>query len=165
MTQNFNSLFISPSPNFYFTFSKNTFDLSFFYGELSSFYNKVVLDNDIYYAHVFNKEGLFYNPYPISGFQIKKIDYNSTFFELFSDNDITFTTNMENNTIDNKLTSMYKYNILSLYVSILNTYAGYNCYNSIFNNNKIENGEFFLFISKNCINIPQFDLFKEFFFK
>jgi len=163
MTQNFNSFFISP--NFCFTFSKNTFDLSLFYGELSSFYNKVGLDNDIYYAHVFNKDGLFSNPYPISGFQIKKVDYNSRFFELFSDNDITFTTNLENNTINDKLTSMYKYNILSLYDSILKTYEGYNSYNYIFNNNKIENEEFFLFISKNCINIPQFEKFKEEFFK
>jgi hypothetical protein len=163
MYKNFNSLLISPKNCF--TFSKNTFDLTLFYAELSTFYNKVGLDNDIYYAHVFNMDGLISNPYPISGFQISKIDYNSSFFSFFSDNDITFATDMENNKIENNFNSVYKYNILSLYDSILKSYEGYNSYNSIFNNNKIENAEFFIFISKNCINIPQFDLFKEFFFK
>lgn len=161
MNKNFNSIPIS-AKNCY-TFSKNTFDLSLFYEELSTFYNNVGLDNDIYYAHVFNKEGLFFNPYPISGFQISKINYNNLFFSLFSDKDITFATDMQNNKFDSHYD--YKYNIISLYNTILYTFEGYNTYNTVFFNKKIEDVNFFLFISKNCINIPQFDLFKNEFFK
>lgn len=163
MSKNFNSLIISPKNCF--TFSKNTFDLALFYKELSTFYNNVGLDNDIYYAHVFNKDGLLSNPYPISGFKVSKMDYHNSFFSFFSDKDITFTTDIENNEVDNNFNSMFKYNILSLYDTILKTFEGYNNYNPLFINKKIENVEFFLFISKNCVNSPQFDLFKEEFFK
>lgn len=147
-----------------YSFSKNTFDLSLFYEKLRSFYNNVGLDNDIYYAHIFNKDGLLYNPYPISGFIIKKADFNSSFFSLFSDKDITFATDMENNQFNNKFNCMYKYNILFLYNSILKTFEGYNYYNPLFRNKKIENMLFFLFITKNPINSPQFDLLKKYFF-
>jgi hypothetical protein len=147
-----------------YSFSKNTFDLSLFYEKLISFYNNVGLDKDIYYAHVFNKDGLLYNPYPISGFIIKKIDFNSSFFSLFSDKDITFATDMENNQFNNNFNCMYKYNILSLYNSILKTFEGYNKDNPIFRDKKTENMFFFLFITKYCINTPEFDLFKKDFF-
>jgi hypothetical protein len=163
MNKNFNSLTITAKNSF--TFSKNTFDLTLFYETLKVFYNNVGLDNHIYYAHVFNKEGLLYNPYPISGLKIKKMDYYSSFFSFFSDKDITFATDMENNEFDNHFNCIYKYNILGLYDSILKAFEGYNNYNPLFNGKKIENLEFFLFISKNCINNPQFDLFKEDFFK
>lgn len=162
MNKNFNLLPISAKNCF--TFSKNTFNLFLFYEELSIFYNNIGLDNDIYYAHVFNQDGLFHNPYPISGFQIK-INYNSSFFELFSDKDITFVTDIQNNELDNFLNYVYKDNLLILYNIILKTFEGNNTYNSIFNKKKIENRVFYLFISKNCINIPQFDIFKKEFFK
>jgi hypothetical protein len=69
---------------------------------------------------------------------------------------------MENNQLNDYYNSIYKYNILSLYDSILKSFEGYsNEYNPFFTNKKIEKPEFFLFISKNCINIPEFDLFKE----
>jgi hypothetical protein len=113
---------------------------------------------------VFNKDGLLYNPYPISGFIIKKTDFNSSFFSLFSDKDITFATDMEKNQFNNKFNCMYKYNILSLYNSILKTFEGYNNYNPIFRDKKRENMLFFLFITKNCINTPEFDLLKKDFF-
>lgn len=145
-------------------FSKNTFDLSLFYKKLMSFYDNVGLDNEIYYAHVFNKDGLLYNPYPISGFKIKKIDFNSSFLSLFSDKDITFATDMENNKFKNKFNSMYKYNILSLYNSILNTFEGYINYNPLFRDKKTEHMLFFLFITKNSINTPEFDKIKKDFF-
>jgi hypothetical protein len=159
MNKNFNSLPISHKNCF--TFSKDIFDLSFFYSELYAFYNNVGLDNDIYYAHPFNKDGLFSNPCPISGFPISKLDYNSSFFSFFSDKDITFATDMENDQIENNFNCTYKYNILFLYDSILKTFEGYNNYNPLFKHKKVEDVEFFLFISKNCINMPQFDLLKE----
>src|ERR1700753_4039569 len=157
MIKNFSTFPISLQNSF--TFSKDTFDLALFYNELNTFYSKVSLDNNIYYAHAFNKDGLFHNPYPIKGFKINKIDYNSSFFTLFSDNDITFATDMENNKFDNYYNSLYKYNILSLYDSILKSFEGYrNEYNYLFNYKQIEILEFYLFINKNCINTPQFDL-------
>jgi hypothetical protein len=159
MNKNFNTFIISPENCS--TFSKNTFDLSLLYKELDIFYNNVGLDNDIYYAHAFNKDGLFYNPYPIKGFKVSKIYYNSSFFSFFSDKDITFATDIENNSFNNYFNSMYKYNILSLYDSILKALEGHNSYNSLFNSKKIEEAEFYLFISKYCINIPEFDLFKD----
>lgn len=161
MIKNFNILPIT-SQNC-FTFSKDTFDLSVLYKELNVFYDTTVLDNDIYYAHLFNKDGLFHNPYPIKGFILNKIDYKSSFFSV---EDITFATNMENNQYNNYYNSLYKYNILLLYDSILKTFEGYNNeYNSVFNYKKIEDLNFYLFISKNCINIPEFDLFKNEFLK
>lgn len=163
MLKNFNYLPISPLNCF--TFNKETFDLSFFYKELSNFYNTVSIDNNIYYAHAFNNDGLFHNPYPVNGFKVNKLDSNSSFFSLFSNNDITFATDMENNKFNNFYNSMYKYNILLLYHSILKSFEGDNTYNPLFNNKKIENEEFYLFISKNCINIPEFDVFKSEFFK
>jgi hypothetical protein len=163
MNKNFNCLSISDKNCF--TFSKANFDLSLFYTELSTFYKKVGFDNDIYYAHSFNKDGLFSSPYPISGFPISKLNYNSSFFSLFSDKDITFATDMENNKLECDFNSKYKYNILSLYDSLLKAFEGYNNYNPLFNNKKIENDEFFLFLSKYCLNIPQFVLFKEEFFQ
>lgn len=142
-----------------YSFSKNTFDLSLFYGKLTTFYTNVGLDNDIYYAHVFNKDGLLYNPYPISGFIIKKTDFNSSFFSLFSDKDITFATDMKNNQFNNKFNCMYKYNILCLYNYILKTFEGYDNYNPrMFRDKNTENMLFFLFITKNSINTPEFDL-------
>jgi hypothetical protein len=162
MNKDFTSLPISTKNCF--TFSKNTFNLSLFYEELTTFYNNVGLDNDIYYAHVFNQDGLFHNPYPISGFQIKKTDYNSSFFYLFSDKDITFATDMQNNEFKTIFNYVYKENILSLYSTILKTFEGDNTYNTLFTNNKITNVEFYLFISKICLNIPEFDLYKKEFF-
>src|SRR6266705_1857453 len=108
MIKNFNTFPISTENCF--TFNKETFDLSFFYAELNTFYNSVGLDNNIYYAHAFNKDGLFYNTYPISGFQVTKIDDNSLFFSFFSDKDITFATDIVNNVFDNPFNSIYKYN-------------------------------------------------------
>jgi hypothetical protein len=135
--KNFDTLPISPQNSF--TFNQNTFDLSILYEELDNFYNNVGLDNDIYYAHAFNKKGLFYNPYPIKGYQIKIMDYNSLFFNLFSDKDITLATDIENDKFNNYIHSMYKYNILCLYHSILKTLKGYgNDYNSFFDYNNIE---------------------------
>jgi hypothetical protein len=162
---NFNTFPISAKNCF--TFNKDTFDLSFFYEELDTFYDSVGLDNTIYYAHAFNKNGLFYNPYPISGFQVTENEYNSSFFSLFSDKDITFATDIENNEFDNHFNSLYKYNILSLYASLLKTLMGYNNgYNPLFTDkNKIEEDEFYLFINKIPLNIPEFDLFKDKFIK
>ena len=163
MLKDFNYFPISPLNCI--TFNKETFDLSSFYKGLSSFYNTVSLDNNIYYAHPFNGEGLFHNPTPVNGFKVNKLDDNSSFFSYLSDNDITFATDMENNKLNNFYNSVYKYNILFLYHSILESFEGHNTYNPLFYNKKIENGEFYLFISKNCINIPEFDLFKTEFFK
>jgi hypothetical protein len=165
MIKNFDTFPISPQNSF--TFNKNTFDLSIFNEELHNFYNNVELDNDIYYAHAFNKNGLFYNPYPIKGYQAKKIDYNSLYFNFFSDKDITLATDIENDKYNNYIHSMYKYNILCLYDSILKTLKGYgNGYNPFFDYNNIEKEvEFYLFISKHCINIPEFDILKDEYFK
>lgn len=160
MNKNFNSFLISTQNCF--TFSKNTFDLSILYEELNHFYTNVGLDNDIYYAHAFNNEGLFHSPYPIKGFQVKKIDLNSSFFSFFSDKDITFATDMENDKFNYYFNTMYKYNILSLYNSLLKSFEGQNMdYNPLFKDYKIERLEFFLFISKNCINFPEFNSFKD----
>jgi hypothetical protein len=55
---------------------------------------------------------------------------------------------------------------LSLYDSILKSFEGYkNDYNPLFDYKKIELNEFYLFISKNCINIAEFDIFKDKFLK
>ena len=105
MNKNFNSLPITAKNTF--TFSKNTFDLSHLYENLNIFYNNVGLEGDIYYAHVFNKEGLLCNPQLICGFKVNKIDYSS-FFSFFSDKDITFATDMENNEFYN----YFKQNVL-----------------------------------------------------
>lgn len=161
MIKNFDSFPISPQNSF--TFNQNTFDLSIFYEELGNFYNNVGLNKNIYYAHAFNKNGLFHNPYPINGYIIKKINYNSLFLNLFSDKDITLATDIENDKFNLYIHSMYKYNILSLYHSILKTLKGYdNSYNSYFDYNNLEKEvEFYLFISKHCINIPEFDILKD----
>ncbi|SRR6266849_159084 len=167
MLTNFDTFPISPKNCF--TFNKNTFDLSIFFEELQTFYNNVGLDRDIYYAHAFNKYGLLYNPYPVKGYEVKKIDYTSLFFNLFSDKDITLATDIENDKFNNYIDSMYKYNILCLYQSILKTIKE-NKYSSSFfvceaeQPNNIE-VEFYLFISKHCINIPEFDILKDEFLK
>ena len=159
MLKNFNYFPISTKNCF--IFNKETFDLSIFYEELKNFFYIVNLDNDIYYAHSFNKEGLFHNPYPIKGFQVRKLDYHSSFFSFFSDKDITFATDIENNKFDNNFNTLYKYNILILYAYILKSFVGQNHYSWEFKNDNIQNFEFYLFISKHCINNPEFYLFKE----
>lgn len=157
--KNFNSFPISTQNCF--TFSKDTFDLSKLYEELDLFYTNVGFNNDIYYAHAFNKDGLFHSPYPVKGFQVKKMDLNSSFFNFFSDKDITFSTDIENDKFNNYYNTMYKYNILSLYNSLLKSFEGQNVeYNPLFKDYKIEKLEFFLFISKTCINFPEFYSFK-----
>lgn len=165
MIKNFDAFPISSQNSF--TFNQSTFDLSIFYEELFNFYNSIGLSKDIYYAHAFNKNGLFYNPYPINGYQIKKMEYNSLFFNIFSDKDITFATDIENDKFNNYISSMYKYNILCLYYSILKTLKGYNNgYNILFDYKNIEKEiEFYIFISKHCINIPEFNILKDEFIK
>ena len=165
MIKNFDTFPISPQNSY--TFNQNTFDFINFYEELGNFYNNVGLNNDIYYAHAFTKNGLFHSPYPINGYQIKNIDYNSLFFNFFTDRDITLATDIENDKFYNYINSMYKYNILSLYHSILKTLKGYdNSYNPFFDYNNLEKEvEFYLFISKHCINIPEFNILKDEFIK
>lgn len=148
----------------YFFFYKKTFDLSLFYEKLCNFYNNVELNNVIYYAHVYDKKsGLYYHPFPISGFKIKKLDINSSFLSLFSDKDITFATDMENNEFNNNFNCMYKYNIIYIYHSILKTLEGYNIPNAMLHDKRRENGLFFIFITKNCINTTDFDIFIDYF--
>jgi hypothetical protein len=160
--KNFNTLPVSPDNSF--TFNKNTFDLTILYEELGTFYNCLLFDKDIYYAHVFNRYGLFFNPYPIKGYQAKRINFNSLFFSPFNDKDITLITDIENDAVDNYFNSMYKYNILYLYDSILKTLKD-NGYNDFFDKNIEKEVEFYLFISKHCINTPEFDVFKDEFYK
>lgn len=160
MNRNFDAFPISPQNCI--NFNTNTFDLSMLYEELHNFYNNVGLGNEIYYAHIFNKNGLFYNPYPIKGYQTKKSDFDCIIFNLFSDKDITFTTDLVNDNLNHYITSLYKYNILCLYDSIQQALKGYdNGYNSLFYYNNIEKEvEFYIFISRHCINKPEFDKYR-----
>ena len=110
------------TPNNCIFFNKKTFNLPGFLNEIYCFFDEkklIDLSKDLYYAHVFIKDGLLFEPVSFNGDITSKLNYFSLLpDDCFNEIDIKHTFNLHHSIDTNNFIFTYKYNILSLYGSI-----------------------------------------------
>jgi len=108
---------LSITPNNSIAFALLNFNLCTVYNELYDFHTSYQLDNKLFFAYPFNKNGLITKRHPISGYIETHRHLSILSSELLSKEDLDFFFDLEYK-LDNEYACLYKYNVLNLYVQL-----------------------------------------------